>query len=600
MLKFPARVVFLIIMIGCPAICQNASLVSINRNNTDSGDGESYFSVVSANGRYVAFTSVATDLVPLPDNNDSPDVFVRDLKTGQTTLVSVNISATGTGNGGSTSPSISDDGRYIAFWGGATNLVSQSVSQFTANVFLRDVVLGTTTLVSLDTTQTSGGNHNSLAASISGNGRVIAYASVASNLVPNDTNGFIDVFAWDRQTGITSLVSINHSGTNGGNLGSSSLPVGSLSEPQVSADGRIITFFSHSTDLVEVSDTNDTADLFARDLLMRTTTLISRDMARTGTANAAPGLYSLSSNGKAVAFASSATNLAANANGGVFVHNLETDSIAVASVNRNGTSNLALLPSISADGRFVAFMSTLDDLVSMDTNQSFDVFVRDLATGTTSLVSLNVAGIQSGNGHSQFPEISDDGRFVSFVSEATDLTNISDPIPFRRDVFVRDLRTGMTTLASVNRTRTAAANGISSSAEISANGQVVIFESDAADLVPIDSNIIEDVFAFKVPSAPAFDICMVDETNGNSAQLDSRTGEYRFSRCNAVLQIEGKGVVTVRGSVVTLQHNANDRRVLIRIDNSVSRGTATVQLFAPATTHTIIDRNLVNSTCSCA
>jgi Tol biopolymer transport system component len=208
--------------------------------------------------------------------------------------------------------------------------------------------------------------------SISSDGRFVAFESEASNLVANDTNGFIDAFVHDLQTGATERVSVNSSGRQG-NLESGF--------PSISSDGRFVAFQSLASDLV-ANDTNNTSDVFVRDL-------------RTGT----------------------------------------TQRVSVSSSEAQA-DNWSDHPSISSDGRFVAFESIATNLVAKDTNGSRDVFVRDRRGGNTERVSIDSSGKQ-GNLNSYRPSISSDGRFVAFESEASNL--VANDTNSSRDVFVREL-----------------------------------------------------------------------------------------------------------------------------------------------------------------
>jgi uncharacterized repeat protein (TIGR01451 family) len=172
---------------------------------------------------------------------------------------------------------------------------------------------------------------------------------------------------------------------------------------------------------------------------------------------------------------------------------------------------------MSVVGRFVAFLSRATNLVANDTNGTQDVFVRDLQTGTTSLVSINSAGTGSGDGGCNNPVISSDGRFVAFPSLATDL--VASDTNGTRDIFVRDLQTGTTTLVSINSVGTGSGNGESDSSVISANGRLVAFESFASDLVANDTNGTTDVFAFALVNTPAGSnvvVQPVDTTTGTT------------------------------------------------------------------------------------
>jgi acetyltransferase-like isoleucine patch superfamily enzyme len=258
---------------------------------------------MSADGRYVAFGSYSSDLVAGDTNGNLQDVFVRDLQTGTTTLVSENAAGTGSGNGASYSNGISADGRYVAFQSLATDLVAGSDTNGIYDVFVRDLQTGVTTLVSENAAGTGTGNGASYPPIISADGRFVAFASFASDLVTGDTNGNMqDVFVRDLQTGTTTLVSENAAGTGSGN--------GSSQNPVISADGGYVAFLSSASDLV-AGDTNGTYDVFVRDLQTGVTTLVSENAAGTGSGNSSSFDPVVSASGNAIAYTSFATDLTA-------------------------------------------------------------------------------------------------------------------------------------------------------------------------------------------------------------------------------------------------------------------------------------------------
>jgi archaellum component FlaF (FlaF/FlaG flagellin family) len=226
--------------------------VSVDSHGAQGNAASGLYGVsVSADGRYVAFESVSDNLVP-GDTNGVDDVFVRDRQSGQTERVSVDSSGV-QGNGRSNFPSISADGRYVAFWSLADNLVSGDTNG-AYDVFVHDRQSGQTERVSVDSSGAQA-NNSSFNPSISGDGRYVAFQSYADDLVPGDTNGFADVFVHDRQSHWTERVSVDSSGVQGD--GHSYLP-------SISADGRHVAFLSAADDLVP-GDTNAGVDSFLRD-----------------------------------------------------------------------------------------------------------------------------------------------------------------------------------------------------------------------------------------------------------------------------------------------------------------------------------------------
>ena len=265
--------------------------------------------------------------------------------------------------GGSTN-TISANGRYVVFSSSASDLVAGDTNDV-YDVFVRDIVAGTTTRVSVDSAGHEG-NESSWYGAISTDGRYVAFYSFASNLVAGDTNGQSDVFVRDIVAGTTTRVSISNAGLQADQGGS---------VPAISADGRYIAFLSYSTNLV-AGDTNNAGDIFVRDTVAHTTTRVSLDSA------------------------------------GTQANNSSTD-----------------LPSISANGRYVAFLSYASNLVAGDTNGNEDAFVRDTVAGTTTRVNVDSAGTQA-NDNAFFPAISADGRYVAFWSWASNLVP-NDTFPRR-------------------------------------------------------------------------------------------------------------------------------------------------------------------------
>ena len=443
-------------------------------------NGYSTLPSLSANGRYVTFYSDASNLVS-GDSNGQPDIFVRDLQTDSTTRVSVDSSGV-QANNASSGAAISADGRYVSFVSNASNLVSGDTNA-QADVFVRDIQTGSTTRVSVDSSGTQADN-GSYTQSLSTDGRYVAFYSDASNLVSGDSNGQGDVFVRDTQTSSTTRVSVDSSGAqaNNGSYGAA-----------ISSDGRYVAFNSIASDLVG-GDNNGQADIFVRDTVAASTNRINVD---SGGAQANGGNQSLaiSADGRYVAFESFASNLVSgdsNAQLDIFVRDTLTGSIARANVDSSGlqANGSSQSPVISANGRYIAFFSDANNLVSGDSNGQGDVFLRDTLLGSTTLISVDSNGAQA-NGLSAVPAISADGRYVAFYSLASNL--VSGDSNTNLDIFVRDTQTGSTTRVSVDSSG-AQANANSASPAISADGRYVAFFSDASNLVVGDSNGVTDIF----------------------------------------------------------------------------------------------------------
>jgi len=403
----------LVLAVASPAsaapIVEQTTRVSTATGGTQS-DGVSYDPEISADGRYIAFQSNATNLVA-GDTNGNSDIFLTDTTTGTTTRVST---ATGgaQATGDSSSPAISADGRYITYYSNAADLVAGDTNG-NPDIFRTDATTGTTIRVS---TATGGveANADSYTPDISADGRYIVYQSNATNLVGGDTNGASDIFLTDTTTGFTARIS---TATGGAEADDDSY------DASISADGRYVTYDSAATDLV-AGDTNGASDIFFTDTTTGTTTRIS-----TATGGVQGDDYSsypaITSNGRYVTYYSEATNLVAsdtNGAGDVFLADTTTGTTTRVSTAPGGVqaNGLSYNPAISGDGRYVVFYSAATNLVAGDTNSFQDIFVTDTSDGTTTRVNVATDGTQA-NASSVAAVISADGRFVSYYSAATNL-----------------------------------------------------------------------------------------------------------------------------------------------------------------------------------
>ena len=406
---------------------------------------------------------------------------------GETTLVSVN-SVGVQANGGSDYSAISADGRYVAFSSHADNLVAGGA--VASDIYVRDRLTNKTTRVSLSNTGKPG-NDNSYRPAISADGRFVAFQSAARNLVTGDTNQATDIFVRDRLTNQTTRVSVTNTGAQG---------KGYSYSPAISADGRFVAFESTASNLV-VGDTNGARDIFVRDRTTNQTTRVS--VASTGIqGDSISNRPVISADGRFVAFDSYADNLVTddtNSGGGpcgtdVFVHDRRTSQTTRVSVNNAGVEGNcdSDYPAISADGRVVAFRAGSSNLVAGDTNGRDDIFVRDRTTNKTTRVSATNTAAQS-NGHSLYPAISADGRFVAFKSKASNL--VTGDTKGLEDVFVRDRATNQTTRVSVSSTGGQGNYDVGRvPPAISADGRIVTFMSGATTLVVGDANAANDIF----------------------------------------------------------------------------------------------------------
>ena len=338
--------------------------VSLNSNGIQ-GDGSSNGPSISADGRYIVFTSNAANLVT-EDTNGLSDVFAYDRQTAAMRRVSVSSNGA-QANNESYYPSISSDGHFIAFQSTATTLVASDTNAM-SDIFVRDMQSGITTRVSV---APNGAQANSVSASpcISADGRYVAFHSLASNLVSGDTNGRADIFVHDLQSGATTRASVDSNATQAN---------ADSYNPSISADGRYIAFESAATNLIP-ADTG-VNDIFVHD--MQTGTTVRASISSSGyQGNNTSTAASISGDGRYVAFYSYATNLVSGDTNGVndiFVRDLQSGMTMRASVASNGTqaNGSSGTPFISADGQYVTFYSFATNLVSNDTNGTADSFIH--------------------------------------------------------------------------------------------------------------------------------------------------------------------------------------------------------------------------------
>jgi Tol biopolymer transport system component len=287
-------------------------------------------------------------------------------------------------------------------------------------------------------------NDTSASPSISADGRYVVFGSGASNLVANDTNSTWDVFVHDMQTGVTTRASVDSAGIEGNGVSYVNYVTA------ISADGRYVTFESGASNLVP-NDTNGVWDIFVHDMQTGVTTRAS------------------------------------------------VDSLGV-----QASDDISLLPAISGNGRYVVFYSSASTLVANDTNNMTDVFVHDMQTGVTTRASVNNAGVQ-GDGGSRDVSINDDGRYIVFHSDATNL--VANDTNNARDVFVRDMISNTTTRVSVDSAGIEGNKGVNANygsstyggnPSISGDGRYIVFHSDATNLVAGDTNAVSDVFVYDI------------------------------------------------------------------------------------------------------
>jgi len=419
-----------------PALAAQAiERVSVDSSGAQA-DSYSQDASLSADGRFVAFTSFAHNLVPgIPPSNHS-QVYVRDRHAGTTELVSRNPGGEAA-NADAREASISADGRFVAFSSYASNLVPGVVDPGVSDVFVVDRTAGTIEYVSLSTSGFPSGYY-SWAPFLSADGRYVAFNSEAPNLDPNDHNTFPDGFVRDRLLGTTEVVTLTPTG---------GAPNHACYVDGVSADGQVVVFRSGATNLAPL-DTDFRVDVYVRDRTSGTTEWLSS----TGAGQLGNGrcwASAISGDGRFVAFSSDSGNLLpsdGNFMRDVFLRDRQTGALELVSVTSGEAAgdDYSDDPWLSGDGRFVTFSSIAGNLVAGDTNATRDVFLRDRLHGTTVRSGLGSGGAQGDNA-SLLGTISADGRWVAFQGYATNL--VPGDTNGWADIFVRDV--DATTFASL-------------------------------------------------------------------------------------------------------------------------------------------------------
>ena len=400
-----------------------------NAADGSAGNDSSVAGSVSSDGRVVTFTSAATNL--LPDGSGHRQVYVRDGVDGPLTRASVGPDGA-PGQGDSSSATLSADGRYVAFQSTAADLVTGDTNGV-SDVFVRDRVGATTTRVSVVADGTEG-NGESITPTVSADGRFVVYSSRATNLAPGSTGTALRVLVHDRESGTTTEASVRPDGSSGSV---------NYSAATISADGRYVAFGAHSRDLAPVAGASSLYTAYIRDMQAGTTTRIDgrtpgRMLVSFGSA------VSISSDGRYVTFAAAFSGLTTTDSiTNVLRYDRITRQSRVVSAglggapaNKSSTTYLSGYgPAISADGRYVLFASDASNLVTGDTNGVADVFLRDLTSGTTRRLNTTPAGVESTVGYPGVHRgsIAGDGSVAVFDTYAP----LLGPSTYRNNVFLR-------------------------------------------------------------------------------------------------------------------------------------------------------------------
>ena len=478
-------------------------LVSVSTNG-GFANGVCRGSTMTPDGSLVAFVSAANNLVA-GDTNRIPDVFVRDMQAGTTTLVSAGAQGNPVALTGSEAPDITLDGRFVVFYTTATNLVEGGPSGG-GDIYLRDLWAGTTTWVSSSARAVLGGsNAVSFNYSTGDKAAFIAYEA-CTNFPSSMPYGRGVILRFNRYTGLTDVIHTN-----------AYVPPSDTEEIhtlEITPDGRFIVF---------VANTNGapgTTCILLWDGLTGATTLVSTDRSGRASTNSVSDWPTVDPTARFVAFLSRATNLVANPLVGdyhVYLRDIQAGTTTLVDAATNGVGSgvsPATAPRMGADATVVAFESPDAGLVPNERNRDYDVFVRNLAANSNELISSHDPALPSltpnGPNAISASSVSADGRLVAFTSEADNL--VRNSTNGFRNVFVRDLFSSTTVLVSV-ATNGGPADGICSEPATSGNGRYVVFTSGADNLVRRDTNGVSDVFLRDLQLG----VTMLVSTNSNGS-----------------------------------------------------------------------------------
>jgi|GEM_PF-1997590 len=491
------------------------------------GDGGSYTPQISSDGRYVVFYSTSTNFVV---GASGQQIYRKDLQAGDLVLVSSRDgSAENKGDGYSDSPQISSDGRYVVFYSTSTNLVGA----IDGHIYLKDLQTGSIVLVSsTDGSAEYRGNGDSYSPQLSSDGRYVVFHSSATNLVTGASG--TQVYRKDLQTGSIVLVSSGDgSAENQGNGGYS----GSV---QFTSDGRYVVFRSNATNFVAGASG---FQIYRKDLQTGSIVLVSStDGSAANQGNSSSGSAQLTPDGRYLVFLSQATNLVMGASGfQIYRKDLQTGSIVLVSSADGSAANkgnsYSFSPQITSDGRYVVFRSEATNLVAGASG--YQIYRKDLQSGTLVLVSSTDGSTANrGNGDSHSTQITSDGRYVVFESLATSLV----PGASGRQIYRKDIQTGALVLVSSTDGSVAnQGNGDSFSTQITSDGRYVVFLSQATNLVPGASG--RQIYRKDLQTGALVLVSSIDGSVVNKGNIDSYSPQITSDGRYVVFQTASTNLV---------------------------------------------------------
>ena len=541
------------------------TVVNANSGNTGPGNDSAFGYEVSNDGVYATFISRATNIVSSPSTNNWEQAYRRNLATGKTEMVSVNAAKSSGATNDVLRVRSSADGRYVAFSTSATNITSGD-NNAEQDTYFRDMKTGKTTLVSRGLVGVladgiKGAVGGELVA-MSPDGKYVVFGGTLSPDVfvhgATDNNSAGDLFLWNRDTQVVKCITFRNGTTTTGNGNADGNAQQGVTK--FSADSRFLVFYSNATNYVSgVTDGNSSGyDVFLYDTATSKIEYVSTNAAGTTSGNADSEFADISEDGRYVAFETTSSNLVSGDNNtvaDVLIKDRSNGSLKIASRTTGGgvSNGESTDPDITDDGRYVVYTSSATNIASPDNGPGTQtqVYRFDATTNTNVLVSVNTAGNGPGDNPSDIAAISNDGNYVAFESVATNLASNATKSDGSFDqIFLRNMTSGITTLVSV---------GSSNQTEeqdsllpiFSQDGSRLLFKSSVDDLVSHDTNTTEDIFTETV-AGNDFATLVSGALNvrgsalGDTISLAVKSGKINVTRNGATLSFTQSAVTSIK------------------------------------------------------
>jgi hypothetical protein len=488
------------------------TLASGNSSNAIPATSLCYWPSMDSSGRYVTFLANASNLTPTSPSSGY-GIFLRDMQAGTTTWVDANNNTPSSPDVVMTFPRISAAGSSVAFESLGEGLVAND-GNHVYNVFVYNASSGAIELISsalpaLASTASDGASQLS-ASCISTNGRYVAFASEADNLVPNDTNGYRDIFVRDILAGSNYLASVNTNGNGSGN--------GISYQPALSGNGRFVAFTSSASNLY-VNDTNSATDVFLRDLASNTTTLVSVNTNGNGPGSGASFSPLLSVDGRYVTFVSASINLVKSALGpsdNLYWRDTQGGAtIALTSLSASGTTNYSV--AMNPSGQYVAYSGVSSpSTVYLWSAQSAKNIYTNSATSAGGAIAISPSGTRLGFYGSTQPWAVDSSTHTTtalgtspypshatmqFSADSQYLVYTAKPSGYSNQIYLYSFTSGSNILVSSNYNGTGAANNTSDSPAISGDGLYIAYRSLASNIVPGVTNGLPNIYLYNCATA---------------------------------------------------------------------------------------------------